>query len=53
MLQDTVISVAGEKYPGRKKRLREITLELEQSGALTDLRVLKGRLTECLKGLQE
>jgi len=52
MLQDTVISVAGENIRAGK-RLREITLELEQSGALTDLRVLKGRLAECLKGLQE
>jgi GGDEF domain-containing protein len=52
MLQDTVISVAGENIRSGK-RLREITLELEESGTLTDLRVLKGRLAECLKGLQE
>jgi len=52
MLQDTVINIAGENTRSGK-RLREITVELEQSGALTDLRVLKGRLTECLKGLRE
>jgi GGDEF domain-containing protein len=52
MLQDTVINIAGE-HTRSAKRLREITVELEQSGAITDLRVLKGRLTECLKGLRE
>jgi GGDEF domain-containing protein len=52
MLQDTVINIAGENTRSAK-RLREITVELEQSGAITDLRVLKGRLTECLKGLRE
>ena len=52
MLQDTVINIAGETTRSGK-RLREITLELEQSGAVTDLRVLKGRLTECLKDLRE
>jgi GGDEF domain-containing protein len=52
MLQDTVINIAGENTRSGQ-RLREITVELEQSGAITDLRVLKGRLTECLKGLRE
>jgi GGDEF domain-containing protein len=52
MLQDTVINIAGENTRSGK-RLQEITLELEQSGAITDLRVLKGRLTECLKNLRE
>jgi GGDEF domain-containing protein len=51
-LQDTVIKIAGE-HTRSARRLREITVELEQSGAITDLRVLKGRLTECLKGLRE
>jgi GGDEF domain-containing protein len=52
MLQDTVINIAGENTRSGK-RLHEITLELEQGGAITDLRVLKGRLTDCLKDLRE
>jgi len=52
MLQDTVINIAGENTRSGK-RLQEITLELEQSGAVTDLRALKGRLTDCLKDLRE
>jgi GGDEF domain-containing protein len=52
MLQDTVINIAGENTRSGK-RLQEITLELEHSGPITDLRVLKGRLTECLTGLRE
>src|SRR5580658_2028537 len=52
MLQDTVVNIAGENTRSAK-RLQEITLELEQSGPITDLRVLKGRLAECLTGLRE
>jgi diguanylate cyclase (GGDEF)-like protein len=52
MLQETVISIAGE-HTRSGKRLQEITDELEKSGNITDLRVLKGRLTECLKGLRD
>jgi GGDEF domain-containing protein len=52
MLQETVINIAGEDTRSAK-RLQEITLELEKSGLVTDLRVLKGRLTECLTGLKE
>ncbi len=52
MLQDTVINIAGENTRSGK-RLQEITLGLEQSGAVTDFRVLKGRLTDCLKDLRE
>ena len=52
MLQDAVISIAGENTRSGK-RLQEITRELKESVALTDLRVLKGRLTECLKDLRE
>jgi len=52
LLQETVIGIAGENTRSGK-RLQEITGELEKSGAITDLRVLKGRLTECLKGLRE
>ena len=51
MLQDTVIDIAGENTRSGK-RLQEITTELEKSGAITDLRVLKGRLTDCLKDLR-
>jgi GGDEF domain-containing protein len=51
MLQDTVLDIAGENTRSGK-RLQEITLELEKSGAITDLRVLKGRLTDCLKDLR-
>lgn len=52
MLQNTVVKIAGENTRAGK-RLQEITAELEQSGAMTDLRVLKGRLAECLRGLRE
>ncbi len=52
LLQDTVIGIAGENTRSGK-HLQEITEELEKSGAITDLRVLKGRLTECLKDLRE
>jgi GGDEF domain-containing protein len=52
MLQDTVVNIAGENIRSAK-RLQEITAELEKSGLVTDLRVLKGRLTECLTGLRE
>jgi diguanylate cyclase (GGDEF)-like protein len=52
MLQDTVVNIAGENTRSGR-RLQEITLELEQSGPMTDLRVLKGRLAECLTGLRE
>src|SRR5580693_5575937 len=52
LLQETLISIAGENTRSGK-RLQEITGELEKSGAITDLRVLKGRLTECLQGLRE
>jgi GGDEF domain-containing protein len=52
MLQNTVVNIAGENTRSGK-RLQEITLELEESGRITDLRVLKGRLTECLTGLRE
>jgi len=52
LLQDTVINIAGENTRSGK-RLQEITIELEKSGAVTDLRVLKGRLTDCLKDLRE
>lgn len=52
MLQNTVINIAGENTRSAK-RLQEITSELEQSGPITDLRVLKGRLAECLTGLRE
>ena len=52
MLQDTVVNIAGENIRSAK-RLQEITAEMEKSGLVTDLRVLKGRLTECLTGLRE
>lgn len=52
LLQATVNNIAGENTRSAR-RLQEITLELEQSGAITDLRVLKGRLTDCLKDLRE
>ena len=52
LLQETVIGIAGENTRSGK-RLQEITEELEKSGAITDLRVLNGRLAECLKGLRE
>jgi GGDEF domain-containing protein len=52
MVQATVINIAGENTRSGR-RLQEIILELEQSGAVTDLRVLKGRLTDCLKDLRE
>jgi GGDEF domain-containing protein len=52
MLQNTMIDIAGG-HTRSGKRLQEITLELETSGAVTDLRVLKSRLTDCLKDLRE
>jgi GGDEF domain-containing protein len=52
MLQATVNNIAGENTRSAR-RLHEITLELDQSGAIMDLRVLKGRLTDCLKDLRE
>jgi len=52
MLHNTVIDIAGE-HTRSAKRLQEITQELEQTGAVSDLRILKGRLTECLNGLRE
>jgi GGDEF domain-containing protein len=52
MMGDTVVSIGGESTRSGR-RLQEITTELEESGPITDLRVLKGRLTECLSALQE
>jgi GGDEF domain-containing protein len=52
MLRDTLVDIIGETSRAGK-RLQTITVDLERSGPITDLRVLKGQLTECLTGLKE